>query len=153
MRSGRPRGAREGLARLSRPPGPARPQKRTQQKKRPDCFQVPKQNKRWPLICEIKVLPLQSSEPSHDASGRECDRASASNMLQASADVTLCYAIVFPGHKSAFRSGFWPGCYRESIEIGPPAGRRTDFGFFPVAFRPKSGPEGRFPARKHYCVT
>ncbi len=23
---------------------------------------------------------------------------------------------------------------------------------FPVAVRPKSGPEGRFTARKHYCV-
>ncbi len=30
---------------------------------------------------------------------------------------------------------------------------RPDFGSFPVAVRPKSGPEGRFTARKHYCVT
>ncbi len=37
---------------------------------------------------------------------------------------TLCYAIVLPGRQSAFRAGFWPDCYRESIEIGPPAGRR-----------------------------
>ncbi len=37
---------------------------------------------------------------------------------------------------SAFRSSLWPDCYRESTEIGPPA-----------------GPEGRFTARKHYCVT
>ena len=37
---------------------------------------------------------------------------------------TLCYAIVLPGRKSAFRAGFWPECYRESTEIGPPAGRR-----------------------------
>ncbi len=29
----------------------------------------------------------------------------------------------------------------------------ADFGAFPVAVRPKSGPEGRFPDRKHYCVT
>ncbi len=35
----------------------------------------------------------------------------------------------------------------------PSANRRADFGVFPVAVRPKSGPEGRFPARKHYCVT
>ena len=26
-------------------------------------------------------------------------------------------------------------------------------GVFPVAVRPKSGPEGRFTARKHYCIT
>ena len=38
-----------------------------------------------------------------------------------------------PGCKSAFQAGFWPDCYRENTEIGPPAGRR-------------------FPARKHYCV-
>ncbi len=36
----------------------------------------------------------------------------------------LCYAIVLPGRKSAFRAGFWPDCSRESTEIGPPAGRR-----------------------------
>ncbi len=31
------------------------------------------------------------------------------------------------------------------------AGRRAYFGAFPVAVRPKPGPEGRFLARKHYC--
>jgi hypothetical protein len=38
--------------------------------------------------------------------------------------VVVCYAIVLPGHKSAFRAGFGPDCYREDTEIGPPAGRR-----------------------------
>ncbi len=57
-------------------------------------------------------------------------------------EVTLCYALVLPGRKSAFRAGIWPDCYREITEIGSPAG-----------LRPKSGPEGRFPGRKHYCVT
>ncbi len=33
------------------------------------------------------------------------------------------------------------------------AGRMADVGAFPVAVRPKSGPEGRFRARKHDCVT
>jgi hypothetical protein len=66
---------------------------------------------------------------------------------------TLCYKILFPCRKSAFQAEFGPSCYRESTEIGPPAGRRTDFGVFPVGVRPKSGPEGRFPARKHNCVT
>ncbi len=37
------------------------------------------------------------------------------------------------------------------VQTAPPA--RTDFGAFPVAVRPKSGPEGRYTARKHYCVT
>ncbi len=65
--------------------------------------------------------------------------------------------MMLPGCKSAFRAGFWPDCYRENTEIGPPAGpkasRKADFGSFPVAVRLKSGPEGRFPARKNYCVT
>ncbi len=37
---------------------------------------------------------------------------------------TLCYAIVLPGRKSAVRAAFWPDCYRERSEIGPPAGLR-----------------------------
>ncbi len=56
---------------------------------------------------------------------------------------TLCYTIMIPGRKSAFRAGFWPGCHRESTEMGPPAGkagRRADFGSFPVAVRPKTRP-------------
>ncbi len=55
---------------------------------------------------------------------------------------TLCYAIMLPGRKSAFRVRFWPDCYRENTEIDSPAGRRADFGTFPVAVQPKSGPEG-----------
>ncbi len=35
---------------------------------------------------------------------------------------TLCYAILLPGRKSAFRARFWPDCDRESTEIGPLAG-------------------------------
>ncbi len=54
------------------------------------------------------------------------------------------------GRKSAFRARFRPDCHRESTKIGPPAGRRADFDIFPVAVRPKSGPEGRFPARTYY---
>jgi hypothetical protein len=65
---------------------------------------------------------------------------------------TLCYAIMLPGRRSAPRVAFWPDCYRENNDIGPPA-RRADFGAFPVAVRPKFGPEVRLPARKHYCVT
>ncbi len=34
---------------------------------------------------------------------------------------SLCYATVVPSHKSAIRAGFWPDCYRERTEIGPPA--------------------------------
>ncbi len=54
---------------------------------------------------------------------------------------------VLPGRTSGFRSGFRLDSSWESAKIGPPAGRR------PAGIRPKSGPEARFPARKHYCVT
>ncbi len=64
--------------------------------------------------------------------------------LKVSQKSTLCYAIVLPGRKVAFRARFWPDCYRESIEIGPPTGlrpaRRANFNSFPVAVRQKSGP-------------
>ncbi len=66
---------------------------------------------------------------------------------------TLCYAIVRPGRKSAFRAGCWPDRHRESTEIGRAAGRRADFGAVPMAVRPKSSPEDRFTVRKRYCVT
>ncbi len=49
------------------------------------------------------------------------------------------------GPQIGLRAGFWPDCFRESIKIGPPAGRRAgrraDFVFVPVAVRPKSSPE------------
>ena len=50
-------------------------------------------------------------------------------------------------------AGLLPGKHRNRSSGRPSAGRRADFGAFPVAVRPKSGPEGRFTARKHYCVT
>ena len=71
--------------------------------------------------------------------------------------ITLRYAIVLPGQKSGFRAGFRPDSNRESIKIGPPAGLRPGggaiFEALPTRIRPKSGPEARFLARKHYCVT
>jgi hypothetical protein len=66
---------------------------------------------------------------------------------------TLCYAVMLPGRKSAFRAGLRPGWHRESTKIDPPAGRRAHVGAFPVAVRQKSGPEDRSPARNHCCVT
>ncbi len=45
------------------------------------------------------------------------------------------------GRKWAFRAGFWPDCYAESTEIGPPEGLpESHFGVFPVAVRPKIQP-------------
>ncbi len=41
----------------------------------------------------------------------------------------------------------------KSAPSRPKAGRRADLLAFPVSVRPTSGPEGRFTARKHYCVT
>ncbi len=49
--------------------------------------------------------------------------------------ITLCYTIVLPGRKSAFRAGFWPDCYREKTEIGPPAGLRPAGGPMSVLSR------------------
>ena len=49
----------------------------------------------------------------------------------------VCYAIMLPARKSAFRAGFWPDCDWESTEIGPPAGRRAKI----RPGRPISGPE------------
>ncbi len=50
-------------------------------------------------------------------------------------DSILCYAIVLPGRKPDFRAGFWPDCYRERTEIGPPAGLRPAGGPISVLFR------------------
>ncbi len=45
------------------------------------------------------------------------------------------------------------GKHRNRPSGRPKAGRRAYFGISPVAARPKSSPEGGFPARMHYCVT
>ncbi len=58
---------------------------------------------------------------------------------------TLCYAIVLPGHKSAFWARFWPDCYRESTKIGPPAGRGPAGEPNSVIYWKQSGPN---PARR-----
>ncbi len=50
-------------------------------------------------------------------------------------------------------TGLLSGKHRKQLSGRPSAGRRANFGAFPVAVLPKSGPEGRFLARKHYCVT
>ena len=62
--------------------------------------------------------------------------------------LTLCYAMVLPGRKSAFQAGFQPESNWESLTIGPPAGLRpaeADFEAFPNRIQPKSYPEDRFP--------
>ncbi len=58
---------------------------------------------------------------------------------------TLCYAILLPGRKLAFRAGFWPDCYRENTKIGPPAGLRPAGEPISVLSRQQSGQN---PARK-----
>ncbi len=67
-----------------------------------------------------------------------------------------CYAIVLPGWKSGFRAACRRDSNRQNRKIGPLAGLRPSGG--PILrhsrlVRPKSGPEDRYPARKHYCVT
>ncbi len=58
---------------------------------------------------------------------------------------TLCYATVLPGRKSGFWAGFRPDSRRESIKIGPLAGRRLAGGPILMFSRLDSG---RDPARK-----
>ncbi len=58
-----------------------------------------------------------------------------------------------PGQKSSFRLAFRPDSSRESINIGPPAGRRAHFEVFPSRIRQTCSPEARCPFREHYCVT
>ena len=53
----------------------------------------------------------------------------------------VCYDIVPPGRKPAFRS------------VSKKTRRQAAFGGFQVAVRPKSGPERRLPAGRHYCET
>ncbi len=53
--------------------------------------------------------------------------------------ITLCYAIVLPSRKSAFRAGFRPVCYWEITVIGPLAGRRPAGGPISVFSRQQSG--------------
>ncbi len=48
---------------------------------------------------------------------------------------TLCYAIVLPARKSAFRAGLWPDCYREGAKLGPPTGLRPAEGPISVSSR------------------
>ena len=57
----------------------------------------------------------------------------------------VCYAIVLPGRKSGFRAGFRLDSNRESIKIGPPAGRRPAGKPISRLSRLESG---RNPARK-----
>ncbi len=61
---------------------------------------------------------------------------------------TLWYSIVPPGRNSGFRAGSRLDSVRESFKIG-----RAGFDDFPTRIRPKSGPEARFQAQKHYCIT
>ncbi len=60
----------------------------------------------------------------------------------------LFYALVLPDRKSVVRAGFRPDSTREALKMAL-RGRRADFEAFPTRIRPKSGPEARFPARKH----
>ena len=58
---------------------------------------------------------------------------------------TLGYALLLPGRKSGFRAGFKPDSNRESVKIGPPAGRRP--AGLPM-LRLSLLESGRNPARK-----
>jgi hypothetical protein len=56
----------------------------------------------------------------------------------------LCFAIVLPGRKSAFRARFWPDCHRERTENGPEGRSRWFPRSIPAKIqpgRPIFGPE------------
>ena len=90
-----------------------------------------------------EVCSCARRSPRGQGTGRSPPRAKWLRMAQAPQDLSqngYGYAIVPPGHKSAFRAGFWQDCYRESTEIDPPAGRR-------LAGRPISMLSGNSPAK------
>ncbi len=129
-------GALEGLPKcgghlfegLPGPPGPTRPQKCTP-KIRPDCLQVPRQ-----LICLSQLFcscahaseTHPTSRPQRVVDGQGFQGSAPASTRHCGELACMCCAatLMLPGRKSAFRAGFWPDCYRESPEIGPPAGLR-----------------------------
>jgi hypothetical protein len=58
--------------------------------------------------------------------------------------------IGFPGMIAA---EFWSAKQQHRSFGRHSAGRRADFEALPIGFRPKSGPEDRFPARTHYRIS
>ena len=83
---------------------------------------------------------IKTKVSANATSPAKCGRE-AVNLEEQSETGTLCYAIVIPGRRAAFRAGFWPDGYRESTETYPPAGRRAEFGALPVAVRLESVPK------------
>ncbi len=71
---------------------------------------------RW----ENGVVRARSSKPRFDERGIDPDARDEGHYVDKS---TLCNIIVLPDHKSRFRAGFRPDSNRDSLEIGPPAGR------------------------------
>ncbi len=94
------------------------------------------------------------------APGAECWEQSGCLRSKHVVTSWLCYSMLrnsasgpeigLPGRILA---GLQPGKDRIRHSGRPSAGWRADFGAFPAAVRPSSGPEGRFTARKHCCVT
>ncbi len=71
----------------------------------------------------------------HDVVGAVCLPRSRGPLTVSESDQTL--------RKSGFsrESSFGPGSLRESLRIGPPAGRWPDFEVLPIRIRPKPGPK------------
>ncbi len=131
MKSGRPRRPGKALKGAEAPhlfegfpetPGPARPQKRTPKNSGQTAFRYPAQvhDARPPQVSGIYSM-LRNS-----ASGSEI------------------------GLLGRILAGLLPGKHQNRPSGRPKASRSTDFGAFPAAVRPKSGPEGvpSQPSRK-----
>ncbi len=50
-------------------------------------------------------------------------------------------------------AAFYSGKLQKRPSGRPKSGRKADFEAFPTRIRLESGPVGRLPARRHYCVT
>ena len=100
-----------------------------------------------PRCAKPLILNRCDPQPRTWARGHDCTSCCPSRCSS-----PLCSAIILLGLKSGFRHGFGPDYSRKKNGMGPPAGRRADFGIRPEAFLPNTGPEARFKAQKPYCV-
>ncbi len=173
MRSGRPRGPGKALKNVgAKPPtfwkafpGPrGRPNlKNASPKIRPDCLQVP-----GLLYLQMHQNLGRKKKKNKADRGREPNPIGGNPKVwgpiprpgQAYYKVFRWYSVLrnnaswlVIGLPGRILAGLLPGNHRNGPSGRPKAGDRADVGVFPVAVRPKSGPEGRFTARKHDCVT
>jgi hypothetical protein len=99
------------------PPGPARPQKRTQT----NPARLPPGTQRGWGRSVIGGLVFEAGIGSPP---RACKCKAAASQASSGANIRsrLCYAMMLPSRKSGFRAGFQLDSSRGSFKIGPPIG-------------------------------